>query len=249
MTNAMTHKEIRELLGVYAIGALERVEKAEVERHLETCVECAAEVQDHRQVLAALTEDAPPPTGPVWDRIAGALEESTPPLDLVRVSRLSGQRRSVSLRLAGLVAAAAAVVIAFLGNQVIQQNRRIDSILVTRTESGLLRAAAEASANPSAERIELHSQDESLIANLVVLPDGNGFIVRDNLPALPADRTYQLWALVNSSKISLGVLGTDPGVAAFRVVAPSKGFAITDENAGGVAITERMPVVVGFRHT
>jgi anti-sigma-K factor RskA len=247
MTRAMTHKEIRDLLGAYAVGALERVERSEVERHLETCVECAAEVQEHRETLNAFGADAPPPAH-LWDRISGALEETAPPLDMVPVSRASIPRRSVSLKLAGAIAAAAALVIAVLGNQVIQQDRRIDGILATRADEGLLRAAAEASANPRAERVELHSPDESLVANLVVLPDGNGFIVRDNLPALPADRTYQLWALVNGSKISLGVLGTDPGVAAFRAVAPTKGFAITNEIAGGVATTHETPVVVGSRH-
>ena len=68
----------------------------------------------------------------------------------------------------------------------------------------------------------------------------------DDLPALAADRTYQLWALADGQKISAGVLGARPQVVAFRY-APSglSGFAVTDEHAGGVVSTQNAPVVLG----
>ncbi|MEO7804985.1 MAG: anti-sigma factor [Actinomycetota bacterium] len=242
----MTHNAIRQLLGVYAVGALEPVERTEVGRHLELCSDCATEVADHLQTLDALVTAVSPPKA-LWDRIVGATEETPPPLNLIPISQASSARRSVSFKFAAGFAAAAAIVVGVLGNQVIQQGQRLDRISATSAYESLFRAAAEASANPRGERIELRSPDESLIANIVILSDGTGFIVRDNLPALSAERTYQLWALVNDSRISLGVLGTDPEVAAFRAVAPSKGFAITEEAAGGVATTSKAPVVVGLR--
>ncbi|MGH9035393.1 MAG: anti-sigma factor, partial [Acidimicrobiia bacterium] len=63
------------------------------------------------------------------------------------------------------------------------------------------------------------------------------------------DRTYQLWALRQDAKISLGLLGQDPDVAAFQMVGPVMGFAITDEVAGGVKETAQSPVVLGWTET
>ena len=83
-------------------------------------------------------------------------------------------------------------------------------------------------------------------AEVALTPDGTGFLVADKLPVLPNDRTYQLWALANGQKISAGVLGAQPRVVAFRY-APSglSGFAVTNEEAGGVVSTQNAPVVLG----
>ena len=37
--------------------------------------------------------------------------------------------------------------------------------------------------------------------------NGDGFLVRDNLPGLSADRTYQVWAILGDKPVSVGVLG------------------------------------------
>ena len=66
----------------------------------------------------------------------------------------------------------------------------------------------------------------------------------DGLSALPSDRTYQLWGVVGSRTISLGLLGSHPGIVPFSV-AGSPGvsaFAITDEVAGGVVASVNQPV-------
>ena len=66
-----------------------------------------------------------------------------------------------------------------------------------------------------------------------------------NLPELPPDRTYQLWAVVGTSKISVGVLGTSVEPLAFRAAADVSALAITAERAGGVVVSERQPTVLG----
>ena len=80
------------------------------------------------------------------------------------------------------------------------------------------------------------------------LPDGEGYLLDDNLATLVPGRTYQLWALVGDRRapaISAGVLGADPGVTAFKVAGPVVGFAITDEVAPGVVSSEQAPVLQG----
>ncbi|MGD2050838.1 MAG: zf-HC2 domain-containing protein [Acidimicrobiia bacterium] len=61
MTEAMTHRDIQEFLGAYALDAVEEEERRTVERHLTICPECRSEVVDHREVAARL---APATAGP-----------------------------------------------------------------------------------------------------------------------------------------------------------------------------------------
>ena len=157
------------------------------------------------------------------------------------------ERRSVTLRVGAAAAAVAAGVIAFLGAQVIHLNDKVDHMAAPeRADTALLTAATHALADPQAQRVALRSSDGRISAAAALLPDGDGFLVADSLPALSADRTYQLWALAGSQKISAGVLGARPGVVAFRYAASGlAGFAVTAERAGGVVETQNAPVVLG----
>lgn len=79
------HVAIQELLGAYALDALERDEAEVVERHLEVCPRCRAEVREHREVAGLLGyagQDAP---AGLWDRIAASTQEPPPVLRLQRV--------------------------------------------------------------------------------------------------------------------------------------------------------------------
>jgi hypothetical protein len=69
----------------------------------------------------------------------------------------------------------------------------------------------------------------------------------DGLTPLPSDRTYQLWGVVGSRTISLGLLGSHPGIVPFSVAGSTQvsAFAITDEAAGGVVSSTNQPVAVG----
>jgi hypothetical protein len=122
-------------------------------------------------------------------------------------------------------------------------------------------ALAHDTAVPSAERFndatnEPGAREAALSANgttlarVVVLPDGNGYLMNDDLTPLDAQRTYQLWALVGDAEkptaISAGVLGADPRVAAFKVSSqPLVGFALTEERGPGVITSEHDPVAAG----
>ena len=76
--------------------------------------------------------------------------------------------------------------------------------------------------------------------------DGTGFVDGTALPALAKARTYQLWALAGSQRVSVGVLGPRPGIVAFSAqVANLRGFSLTDEPASGVSSSARTPVAYG----
>ena len=76
------------------------------------------------------------------------------------------------------------------------------------------------------------------------MPDGTGYLAEHTLEPLPADRTYQLWAIVDGKAISAGILGPEPGVVPFHIDRDGfQGFAITEEVIGGVTSSENDPVV------
>jgi len=69
----MDHAEIEELLGVYALDALDPGAAAEVEAHLEGCVRCAVEVAQHHDVAGLLANSGGAAPAGVWTGIAEQL--------------------------------------------------------------------------------------------------------------------------------------------------------------------------------
>lgn len=260
----LTHAEIQELLGVYALDAVSDDEANLVEVHLRECPRCRAEVADHREVAASLAHvgsSAPPG---VWSRIAGSLEEPPPQLDMARVvsmsdrpprsasasadrrARRSAGRRSIPLRAAAAAAAVAAAVITVLGVQVRHLDGRTDQLATALQKDGLDEAVQAALLDTGARRVELRSDDGVTFAQAVVRENGDAYLLAQNLPKLPEDQTYQLWAVGGGQTVSVGVLGSDPGVSAFKVAADGiSALAVTAEQAPGVAASTHTPVVQG----
>lgn len=253
----MKHSEIESLLGAYALDAVDADEAEAVERHLRDCPRCRAEVEQHRETAAVLAHaGADAPSG-VWDRIAADLDARNapaPPLARdVLVTELRTPAHPSDTRTRGplsLVAMAAAVIavllVAGLGYRVVDQDRRLDQLAASVQDDGVRQAAMAALVDPAARRVALRSDDGRTVVQAVVRPDGEGYVVDDNLPALSPDRTYQLWAMVGDRPVSAGVLGHDPGVAAFRAPAGLAALAVTRESAGGAVSPSEKPLVLAF---
>ena len=253
--NVISHQEIQELLGAFALDAVDDDERDLIEAHLAGCPRCRAEVATHRETAALLAHGGDRAPEGVWSRITASLEEAPPEIDLAPMASLDKarerrSRRSISLRAAAALGAVAAAVTALFGWQIGVQDQRLDRVKAELEEiavqDGLRRAATTALADRSAEQVRLASFDGTTGVHVVRLADGTGFAVADGLPPLPADRTYQLWALRQDAKISLGLLGQDPDVAPFQMVGPVLGYAITEEVAGGVKESTQSPVVLGW---
>ena len=77
----MTHLDIQESLGVFALDAVDENERRIIEAHIIVCGECRDEVAEHREVVSKLaaTERWAPPG--LWDGIATQL---TPPVAELR---------------------------------------------------------------------------------------------------------------------------------------------------------------------
>lgn len=249
----VTHDEIAELLGAYALNAVDPDERQLVETHLEACPRCRDEVNGHRDVASLLGNAGGDAPEGLWDRIASTLEETPPPMRLslpggdASVVPLAARRRERGNRV--IVAAmgmAAALTIGVLGVKVVQQDDEIDRISAALEDDAMLTAANLALVDPGAVQSKLTSADGRFSASAVILPDGTGFLMVHDLPALDDSRTYQLWGQTGSGLISLGLLGAQPStVMPFRASGDVAALAITEEKAGGVSQSENPPALLG----
>lgn len=269
------HRAIQELLGVYALDAVDPETAAMVERHLAECVKCSVEVAQHHEVAGLLANSGGESPAGLWDGIATRLDGSAPPSWDRLVSRLEpGDGRADRLvepgdgddgpeatvvplsaeprhrwrqRGAVLVAAAAVAVAVVLGAQVDHLHHQVSAL-----QSGPSLSAAERAALslPSTHQVQLTAAAGASApgrVTVVLAASGTGFVEAHRLPALPAGRTYQLWGSIGGRTISLGLLGPRPAVVPFSVAGDRsvQAFAITAERAGGVVQSTNPPVVAG----
>jgi hypothetical protein len=278
------HQEIQELLGVYALDAVDPETAAMIERHLGECVRCSIEVAQHHEVAGLLGNSGGASPAEVWDGIARRLDGSAPPPWERLAERLGPEpaparkggegeagdaeasapavpdaagvvpigsrprRGRTAIRVAAVVAAAAAVVAVVLGVRVDHLNQQVNAL---RASTPLTRAEQSVMASPSTREVALKAPSTGAApmgkVTVFLTRTGTGFVEAGGLSTLPESETYQLWGVIGSRTISLGLLGSDPKVVPFSVAGnePVDAFAITAEHAGGVVQTTRQPVVEG----
>jgi anti-sigma-K factor RskA len=240
----MSHDEASDLLGAYALDAVDGDEVAELEEHLETCPRCRAELDSLREVAAAMGNSVEPLPEGLWSQIALRLpdrQEGDEPPPMPRLAHEGGsafrapttgptRRRRVMVSTVGAIAVAAASVAVVLGIGLVRADNKVSNLQAT---SPAVTAALQA---PGHHLVELDSSSSKTEqAQVVVLPSGQGYLVSSTLPSLDKGRTYQLWAIEGNQPISLGLLGRSPGQAAFTMAGSTRPshLSITAEPAGG----------------
>jgi hypothetical protein len=246
MDRELTPDEIAELLPAYALDAVDDDERAAIDAYLETRPDerdAVAELQVAASMLAHT--GGPPPEG-VWERLETLISTPSPPLRIVPTPTVPNPRGAPAAETARpdarwrwLAAAAAVVALVFGGLWLVE--RGDGSGGAATDTAALARTAATA---PGARHVALADQDGTTLATAVVTRDGTGYLT-SQLPPAPAGQTYQLWGISRAGTISLGVLGRDPGVVAFKAAVPTTSLAITTEVAGGVPVTRNAPDAVG----
>ena len=148
-----------------------------------------------------------------------------------RSSRLRASRGRL-ISVASLAVAAAAVA-AVLGVNLVHANNQISNLKNAPPAS-----ASAALRTPGHKVVNVESASHVELAQFVVLPKGQGYLVKSSLPTLSATKTYQLWGVINGRAISLGLLGRAPHAVAFTLAGspqPSK-LGITVEPVGGSVV-------------
>ena len=250
------HHEIRELLGAYSLHAVDATEAAIIERHIARCVECRAELEQHREVASLLSATERFAPAGLWESIVRQIptDSTSNPPPPVKASPAT----VVPLRRQWLKPAAVAAALVLIGGTTVVQSVRLGSVSeqlsaerakVTALNDAIERppletAVVQAMAGTDSQRLTLGSQVSGSNAIIVLMPDGTGYLAEHTLQPLPPDRTYQLWAIIDGKIISAGILGSDPGVVPFRIDPQGfAGFAITEETVGGVEASQNDPVI------
>jgi anti-sigma factor RsiW len=249
-----THRpeDLDELLGAFALDAVDDDERRLVETYLEANPRARAEVQQHREVATLLAFSGSRAPEGLWDRIASSLDEPAPEpgpalatiLPMAPAAERAKRRRGTGLA-AAAAGVAAALLIGVLGGMVLDRQRQLDDLRPQAVAGTVSDGFGQAMADPGSAKVQLAAPDGSLTAQAVVEPGGVGFLAAGSLPALAEDRTYQLWGVVEGEVISLGVLGNRPGIETFTVDGDLSALVLTDEERGGVAVSEQPALLVG----
>ena len=214
MDRPLSHDAAAELLGAYALNAVDPAEAAAVEAHLGTCTSCRHEIA-RLQTAGALAGPARrrrPSCG--WDRRPPQppAQEQDPIPGPGRPTLVAAEqaRRCCSGRRRG-------------GRDHGTGGRSRPPQPPRQPDGGgpWPRTSPGCPPGPSRPGVETDRADRPdrvrTLAEVVIDDSGTAFLLNQGLPALPAGRTYQLWILGGPRPVSLGLLGSDPATVAFAI--------------------------------
>lgn len=264
----MTHDELRDLSGGYALGILSEAEHRAFEAHLPTCPECGEEVRGFAAVAQGLAHAVPQadPPAALRARVLGAATATSH--RAVETAVPHSPRRALAF-----LSAAAAVVALALGlyAESLQQRIRVledelraasaraaesqQQLVRYRVGSDRLQQVRSILAAPDLRRIDLAGQKAAPGASgRAFWSPAQGLVVAfDNLPATSPDRVYQLWVIPpdkGAAPISAALLDLQPDGRAIALGAPGTAsrvgtVAVTVEPAGGVPAPTGDMIVLG----
>jgi anti-sigma-K factor RskA len=232
----VTRPDLHLDMAALALGALPPDEATAAEQHASTCESCSAELPGFRETAAALAAavaETPPASLRRSVLAAIAVTPQEPPAAPVR------QPRPWYRRPAALIAAAVAAVVIGGGVVAVTQFTGRDQQVAQTPEQCVATAADRTQVTPADGRGEVFYAPSCAAVTVDV----------SGLPALPADRTYQLWALSDQEQTAPRSLGLLPEAAQGQsqtVTQPTQAgevaVAITAEPAGGSA-APTLPIV------
>lgn len=256
----MKHEDAYELLELVALDAVDEAMSREVEEHVSECVRCQSELDGYRHVAATLGNSVEPLPDSLWDSIALRLAERPVPtvvpmpslggdsatavITPISAGRPTWTHRARNTIAAAAMSAAAAIIV--LGVGWANANSRVAHLQGVLSQSSQT-AVTSALETPGHYVVDLASKQGSNVAEFVMLPTGQGYLVSSTLPRLSSDKTYQLWGIVKGQPISLGVMGKNPRTVSFTMagsVQPSV-LAVTVEPSGGTPSPTTSPVASG----
>jgi anti-sigma factor RsiW len=217
LTDDLTHGEIQELLGAYALDAVDERERAIIEAHLPTCESCRVELDDHLRLAETLRRHAArvSPLASTESNGSAKTNNHGPPTGPVR-------RWAVPVALA--------IVVIALGALFVQGQIRYDHLTATTARIERLERAQLAAADPAAVVTSVRTPTNEAV--LTVVNRGRGsYAISSALPRLSDGRIYQLWRVDDTGGIAAAAaLGPHPDAVAFPLPADVAGFVVTVEN-------------------
>ena len=218
--------DIHALSGAYAVDAIDDLERARFERHLDECEPCRSEVEG-LAVSAALLADttATPPPPALRSRLLADIQ-NVRPLPPV-LANLTDAGRARRRRFPVMVAAAAVVGILGVGAAVVQPWDN-ESTTQEASPADLILKAADA------KTVSTKLDDGSKIAVTRSLKLNRAVVRTTDLASLPDSLTYELWLIRDGDMVKAGLIrGGSTTVVLDGSAADADGAGITVEPAGG----------------
>jgi anti-sigma-K factor RskA len=233
MTVDHGHDDARDLLGAYALNALDADERAAVDALLLRDAGARAELHELEHAAAWLGHAGLRPRAEAWDAIATEIRRD---LEVPVVPVPPPNRRPSPGRRFALAAAAAVLAIVAVAGALLTFGD--DS-----TRAPVAVRAERAAERPGARVVTMRAEDGTAGARVIVLPDGTGFVRGTALPPPGARRDFQLWSITPSGPVSAGVLPDGDRWRQFRLADFATALAVTNERAGGSAVPTGPPIL------
>lgn len=235
LSEELSHSEIQELLGAYALDAVDEQERATIEAHLESCESCPVELEDHRRLAETMLRHAS------------------------RVSPLASVEANGSAKISGDIHAAPpahrwrfpvamAIVLVLFGALLAQGQVRFNE-LGTRMERVELRQRAQlAATDPAAFVTTLRTpRNEAVLTIVSRVGGGDSYAMNSALPSLAKGDVYQLWAVGNGGgETAVATLGQRVDAVEFSLPSDINGVLVTVEKAPAPS-RPTLPPIAGAR--
>ena len=218
----------------YAIGALDSDDLVVLESHIKTCETCQAELATYKALSNNLLLALParPPSAALRQRLAARLPGTRKPAITWPKFAWSFNQMAVGF--------AILVVLAINAYFILQMQTllRQQALLATQVQTG--QTALAALAYPETRSLPISG--ENVAGTLLLEEEQNvAVLITWNLPALPANQTYQVWLIDPQGKrTSGGIFKPQPELpfTTFSVLSPANlanftGIGVTEEPAGG----------------
>jgi len=217
LSDDLSHGEIQELLGAYALDAVDETERAVIDAHLDTCGSCRVELEDHRRLAETMRRHAS------------------------RVSPLASVESNGSARNGGAVAGhptvgrwrvavATMIVVMILGGLFVGGEIRFNDADARMQRIELLERAQLAAADPASIVTILRTPRYEAVLTVVSRPaGGDSYAMNGVLPSLATGQTYQLWRVSNGVETPAVALGRRPDAVAFSLPPGVTGLILTVE--------------------
>jgi anti-sigma-K factor RskA len=217
--------DLHQMIGPYALDALEADDRSRFEAHLAQCEQCRVELAGFQSTAARLgeAEATPPPPG-LRDRLVGLVTETPQERPVVTALAQRSRVRRVLPRIALAAASAAAVV--GIGGFVVEHQRADD---LSADQSHLTSVMSA----PDASTTEAEVTGGGALKVIASHDRNEAVVVGTSLADLSSDRTYQVWRMHDGKPTSVGLLGHGPGLLYVDDLDGADAFAITVEPAGG----------------
>jgi anti-sigma-K factor RskA len=176
------------LSGAYAVDALDGVERARFEEHLETCPDCQVEVETFRETAAALAVDPVEPPARLRAEVLAGIESIRPLPPLVERDAHQTEppaRRPWYATTGPLLVAAALVLIALVTTVALQPWASDEDDPLTATERVL--------ADPERQEVTAQFPDGSMATVVLSRDEGRAVIVTEDMALAPEGKVYELW--------------------------------------------------------